>query len=430
MAEFRGTVAGILAWRGIPAYSYWHAGICQNARILAPARILCSNWLLAASDSDSKGNGKRCQFLSAGDRNWHISGTTSLPTAKALSVDNPAASTTTSHASSRVPSAAPSRSQSTAPSHPVSRGGPADFDGETFDLDLGYDGAGSKTEQVRTSKLVKQTGKQPKPRAKKGDITDPQEKAAVDCAVEETVALLVPDMCANTDETKVKIRQGWTKAIKCLELPTQEWQMTMHNLAVCKLLVGGFCSRGRQRTIQILLSHFGLELSPVQKPDDVKLKAINLLPIEFLRDTDAPGEDAGHYQSPIIARVIAAIWFTSTKPVTSRYPDLLNPIPVDVIAFACALMQEILKRLAKDGFIKVEKRATTKEAKRKKELEKERLKAIARAIGVKPEASETRAAVDPVRELMPTHYANLATFQQVMGPDFDKYRATLYKDAW
>ncbi|QRW06958.1 hypothetical protein RhiLY_05957 [Ceratobasidium sp. AG-Ba] len=344
-------------------------------------------------------------------------------------LDFTAASTTTSRAGSRVPSAAPSRSQSTAPSHSVPQGGPADFNGETFDLDPGYDGAGSKTEQVRTSKWVKQTGKQPKPRAKKGDITDPQEKAAVDRAVEETVALLVPDMCANTDETEVKIRQGWTKAIKCLELPTQEWQMTMHNLAVCKLLVGGFRSRGRQRTIRIILSHFGLELSPVQKADDVKRKAKNLLPIEFLRDTDAPGEDAGHYQSPIIARVIAAIWFTSTKPVTSRYPDLLNPIPVDVIAFACALMQEILKRLAKDGFIKVERRATTEEAKKKKELEKERLKAITRATGVKPEASETRVAVDPVRELMPTHYANLATFQQVMGPDFDKYRANMYKDA-
>ncbi|QRW12397.1 hypothetical protein RhiLY_11396 [Ceratobasidium sp. AG-Ba] len=336
---------------------------------------------------------------------------------QAPSFDNPAASTTTSRASSRVPSAAPSRSQSSGPSHPVPRGGPDDFDGETFDLDAGHDGADSETEQARTMKPAKQT-KQAKPRAKKGDITDPQEKAVVNRTVEETVALLVPDMCASPDETEVKIGKAWAKA-----------QMTAHNLAVVKSLVGGFRSRGRQNTTRIILSHFGLALSPELDAEDVKQMAADLLPIEFLRDPKSPDKDSGHYQSSIIARVIAAIWFTSSKPVTSRYPTLLNPVPVDVIAFACALMQDILKRLAKEGFIKVEKRATTDEQKKEKELEKARLKAIAKATGVKPEASKTRAAVDPVRELLSAHYTNLAVFEEVMGPDFDEYRATLYKDA-
>ncbi|QRV83756.1 hypothetical protein RhiJN_11772 [Ceratobasidium sp. AG-Ba] len=339
---------------------------------------------------------------------------------QAPSFDNPAASTTTSRASSRVPSAAPSRSQSSGPSHPVPRGGPDDFDGETFDLDAGHDGADSETEQARTMKPAKQT-KQAKPRAKKGDITDPQEKAVVNRTVEETVALLVPDMCASPDETEVKIGKAWAKAVKSLDLPAEQWQMTAHNLAVVKSLVGGILLESS--------SPFGLALSPELDAEDVKQMAADLLPIEFLRDPKSPDKDSGHYQSSIIARVIAAIWFTSSKPVTSRYPTLLNPVPVDVIAFACALMQDILKRLAKEGFIKVEKRATTDEQKKEKELEKARLKAIAKATGVKPEASKTRAAVDPVRELLSAHYTNLAVFEEVMGPDFDEYRATLYKDA-
>ncbi|KAG9123532.1 hypothetical protein FRC07_014825, partial [Ceratobasidium sp. 392] len=359
----------------------------------------------------------------------------SAPVVKAPAFDNPAASTTTSRASSRVPSAAPSRSQSTAPSNPVPRGGYADFNGEDIDLDIGHDGADTDTgNQARITEPVKRTSKQPKPRAKKGDITDPLEKAVVNRAVEETVALLVLDMCANTDETEVKIGKAWAKAVKCLELPAEEWQMTTHNLAVCKSLIGGFRSRGRQRTTQIILSHFDLGLSPDQDAEEVKKLANDLLPIEFLRDIDPDdpdNDDAGYYQSSIIARVIAAIWFTGAKPVTSRYPALLNPIPVDVIAYVSALMQDILKRLAKDGYIKVEKRATTEEEKRKKEQEKARLKAIAKAKGVKPEASETRAAVNPVRALMATHYNNLATFEEVVGAnDFKLYQINLFKNAF
>ncbi|QRV73899.1 hypothetical protein RhiJN_01913 [Ceratobasidium sp. AG-Ba] len=355
----------------------------------------------------------------------------SAPAVKGPSFDNPVASATTSHASSRVPSAAPSRSQSIAPSHPVPRGGYADSDGEAFDLNLGHDEADTETgNQAPIMKPAKKRGKQPKPRAKKGDITDPQEKALINRTVEETVALLVTDMCASTDETEIKIAKAWVTAVKRLEMSVEQWQMTEHNLAVVKLLIGGFRLRGRQRTIQIILSHFDLHCSPEQNADDVKKLAAKLLPIEFLRDPSEDDEDAGNYQSPIIARVIAAIWFTAAKPVTSRYPNLLNPVPVDVIAFVCALMQDILKRLAKDGYIKVEKQATTEEEKQKKEEEKARLKAIAKATGVKPEASETRAAIDPVRALMPAHYANLAVFQQVMGPEFDNYRAALYKNAY
>ncbi|QRW07916.1 hypothetical protein RhiLY_06915 [Ceratobasidium sp. AG-Ba] len=376
----------------------------------------------ASADKDSGNQRPRLDFTEKSKASR-----TSAPAVQAWSFDNHAASTVTSRASSRVPSVAPSRSQSTAPSHPVPGGGPADFDGETFDLDAGYDGAGTDTEQSHTKKPVKQTGKQPKPRAKKADITDPQEKLAVSRTVEETVALLVSDMCANSDETEIKIRKAWAISIESLGLPTQEWQMSAHNLAVCKSLVSGFRSRGRQRTTQIVLSHFKLELSPDQDAEDIKRAASKLLPIEFLRDPEALEEDAGHYQSSVIARTIAAIWFTGAKPVTSRHPDLLSPVPVDTIAYVCAL--DILKRLAKDGHIKIEKRATTEEEKKKKEMEKARLKAIARATGVKPEASETRAAVDPVRELMSTHYTNLAVFQSVMGPDFDKYRAALYKNA-
>ncbi|QRW03365.1 hypothetical protein RhiLY_02364 [Ceratobasidium sp. AG-Ba] len=348
----------------------------------------------------------------------------SAPTNRAVSVDKSAATTTTSRAGSMAPSATSARSQSSAASKSASRGGTAlDDDREVFDLDLGYGEDEDEIEEVR-SVISREKGqeikKDPKSRPKKRDYKkDPQMLMVIDRTVEETVALLVSDMCC--DKLDIPIRRGWARAIKFLDLPPERWAIDKHAIDVCKTLVSGFRSRGRQHYTPAIISHFGLQYGPDLSIEEVKELAEELLPTEFHRDPKAIGPNAGHYRNSIMARGVAAIWMTGNKPTATRFPDVLNPVPTHAIAYVAALGQDVLKRLAKDGCIKTERKARTEEEKRQKELEK----AAAKARG----EGGTRASVDPVRADMATHLENLQLFEQVMGPDYHEFRSNLFKDA-
>ncbi|QRV85072.1 hypothetical protein RhiJN_13088 [Ceratobasidium sp. AG-Ba] len=333
----------------------------------------------------------------------------SAPMNRAASVDKSAATTTTSRAGSMAPSTTSACSQSSAPSKSASRSGMAvGDDREFFDLGIEYSGAEDEIEEVRpvTSQKKGQNVKQdPKPRPKKRDFKDdPEMLMVIDQTVEETVALLVPDMC-----------------LKFLDLPPEKWPINPHAINVCKTLVSGFRSRGCQHYGQAIISHFSLQYGPNLDIEEVKVLAEDLLPTEFHRDPKAIGPNAGHYHNSVLARGVAAIWMTGNKPTATRFPDVLDPVPTLAIAYVAALAQDILKRLAKDGCIKVEKKARTEEEKKQKELEKAALKA-------KGEGG-TRASVDPVRVDMTTHIENLKVFEQVLGPDYHEFRSDLFKDA-
>ncbi|QRV79950.1 hypothetical protein RhiJN_07965 [Ceratobasidium sp. AG-Ba] len=331
----------------------------------------------------------------------------SAPMNRSASVNKSGATTTTSRGGSMAPSATSARSQSSAPSKSTSRGQTAsDNNHEHFDLDIGYEQTGDEIEEVRTGtsrKKGQKLTKEPKPRPKKGDYNeDPEVQMVIDRAVEETVALLVTDMCC--DELDVPIRRGWARAVKFLDLPPGEWLIDQKLTNVCKTLVSGFRLRGRQRFTQAILTHFHLEITPDQDADDVKEIAERLLPMQFHRDPEAIGPNAGHYRNQIMAHRVASIWMSGNKPTATRFPDVLNPVPTLATAYVAALGQDILKRLAKDGCIKIESRSKTDEERE----EKARERAAAKARG----EAGTRASVDPVRVDMGTHLDNLKLFEE------------------
>ncbi|QRW02763.1 hypothetical protein RhiLY_01762 [Ceratobasidium sp. AG-Ba] len=348
----------------------------------------------------------------------------SAPINRVTSVDKSATTTTTSRAGSMAPSTTSARSQLSAPSKSASRSGMVvDDDREFFDLNIGRGEAEDEIEEVRPAMPQKKGAKikkDPKPRPKKRDyVDDPEKMMIIDRTVEETIALLVPDMCC--DELDIPIRRGWTRALKFLHQPPEQWPIDLHAINVCKTLISGFRSRGRQNQIQNIISHFGLQHGPNLDIEEVKEMAKQLLPTEFHRDPDAIGPNAGHYRNSILARGIAAIWMTGNKPTATRFPDVLDPVPTPSIAYVAAMSQDILKRVAKDGCIKVEKKAKTDEE--REEILRERAAAKARGEG------GTRANVDPVRADMVTHLENLQLFEQIMGPEYHEFRSNLFKDA-
>ncbi|QRV73617.1 hypothetical protein RhiJN_01631 [Ceratobasidium sp. AG-Ba] len=371
-----------------------------------------------SGDRDTDTRRPRLEFAKSGISQM------SAPMNRAASVDKSAATMTTSRAGSMAPSATSARSQSSAASKSASRSGTVvDDHREVFDLDLRQGKDEDEIEDVRpviSRGEGKQVKKDPKPRPKKRDYEkDPAMLMVIDRTVEETVALLVSDMCC--DELDIPIRRGWARAVKFLHLPPECWAIDQHAINVCKTLVSGFRSRGRQHFTPAIISHFGLQHGPDLSIEEVKELAEELLPTEFHRDPEAIGPNAGHYRNTILARGVAAIWMTGNKPTATRFPDVLDPVPTLAIAYVAALAQDVLKRLAKDGCIKTEKKAKTEEEKKQKEMEK----AAAKARG----EGGTRASVDPVRADMATHLENLQLFEQVMGPDYHEFRSNLFKDA-
>ncbi|QRV73616.1 hypothetical protein RhiJN_01630 [Ceratobasidium sp. AG-Ba] len=345
----------------------------------------------------------------------------SAPTTRAPSFDR---STTASRASSMAPGAMSARSQSSASSKSAARAKTLGYDdGEVFNLNFDDAGIEDEVEEVRVVEPGQSGGKKkgkkpPKPRAKKSDYNkDPQMKIIIDRTVEETAAIIAPDMC--NDELELPIRKGWARALIYLHLSGEDFPITQHSIDVCKSLVHGFRSRGRHYLNPIVASHYGLELGELDI-DQVKAKAAKLIPDEFHRDPKEKDPDAGHYRNPILARGIAVIWMKGNKPTATRFPDLLNPVPDRCIAYTAALIHDIIGRIAKDGFIKVEPRSKTEEEKQ----EKARQRAIAKAKG-----EIIRPAVDPMKTSMDDHLHNLQVFEEVMGDDYHTWRADLFKRA-
>ncbi|QRW01010.1 hypothetical protein RhiLY_00007 [Ceratobasidium sp. AG-Ba] len=160
-----------------------------------------------------------------------------------------------------------------------------------------------------------------------------------------------------------------------------------------------------------VLSFFNLELSRNQTLEDIKERAANLLPTEFHRDPEAKHEDEGNYQCPIIARGVSSIWFNGTKPTAFRFPDSMDPIPTESVAYVAALVHDILSRVAKDGVLKTETRSGGDSAEQD---------------GVSDRRGSW-ANIDPVKTLMAVHLRNLRTFEKGDVDAYDAYLDDLRK---
>ncbi|QRV99043.1 hypothetical protein RhiJN_27062 [Ceratobasidium sp. AG-Ba] len=310
-------------------------------------------------------------------------------------------SSASTRASSAVPAIAPSRSKSSVAPTPPSRRQTEEPKGEHFDFKVTEGVDEDHLEDIEVKPKKKKAGKKPsedaKPRAKRGNYKDNGVTTMIiDRALEETLVYFRRDMCAGPDDISLMIHKGWAKAVKHCQQPAENWQLDGDLIRVIKSLVHGFRSRARQWLTRSIISYFNLELSAEQTLEDIKERAADLIPTKFHCNPKAKQEDEGNYQSPIISRGIANIWFIGTKPLAFRFPDSMNPIPTESIAYVAAMAHDILSNVAKDGPPKPETRSAGDSAEHK---------------GVSDKKGG-RANIDPVKALMTVHLGNLQTFEE------------------
>ncbi|QRW00955.1 hypothetical protein RhiJN_28973 [Ceratobasidium sp. AG-Ba] len=323
-------------------------------------------------------------------------------------------SSTSTRAGSAVPTIAPSRSKSSVPPAPPSRRPTEEPEDKNFDIETTQGADEDQPDEVEVKPKKKRVGKKSnedaKPQAKRGNYKDDGVTTMIiDRAHEETLVYFRLDMCAGPDEISLMIHKGWAKAVKHCQQPAENWQLDGSLTRVIKSLVYGFRSRARQRLTRSILSYFGLELSAKKSIEDVKEIAANLLPTKFHRDPKAKHEDEGNYQSPIISRGIANIWYTGTKPTAFQFPNSMDPIPTESIAYVAALTHDILNRVAKDGLPKPETRSGGDSAEQEGVADKK----------------GGRANIDPVKALMTVHLGNLRTFEKADAEAYDDFLADL-----
>ncbi|QRV81106.1 hypothetical protein RhiJN_09121 [Ceratobasidium sp. AG-Ba] len=229
-------------------------------------------------------------------------------------------------------------------------------------------------------------------------------------------ARLILNMCPVADEYELMIRQGWEVGVKFYGRSSNEVVLTKDINTVIKSLISSSRTRGRKRIANLLQNAFELGLSPTQTKDNVKSVAADLIPIKFHQDPEAKNEDAGHYRNPYVAQALAALFFFGSRPPGIRAGKAMKPMPVPAIAYACAISEDVLKRFAKDGYMKTEKKA------KKGEGQQKRTKKAADEI-------VPRAGMDDVKVLMVKHLKGLASFQKALPLVFKKYRIDMYKDA-
>ncbi|QRV88428.1 hypothetical protein RhiJN_16446 [Ceratobasidium sp. AG-Ba] len=306
-----------------------------------------------------------------------------------------------SRAGSAVPAIAPSRSKSSVAPTPPSRRQTEEPEGEHFDFKVTEGVDEDHLEDIEVKPKKKKASKKPskdaKPRAKRGNYKDNGVTTMIiDRVLKETLVYFRRDMCAGPDNISLMIHKGWAKAVKHCQQPAKNWQLDGDLIRVIKSLVHGFCSRARQQLTRSILSYFNLELSAEQTLEDIKERAADLILTKFHRDPKAKQEDEGNYQSLIISRGIANIWFISTKPLAFRFPNSMNPIPTESIAYVAAMAHNILSNVAKDGPPKPETRLARDSAEH---------------TGISDKKGG-RANIDPIKALMTVHLGNLQTFEE------------------
>ncbi|QRW12534.1 hypothetical protein RhiLY_11533 [Ceratobasidium sp. AG-Ba] len=173
---------------------------------------------------------------------------------------------------------------------------------------------------------------------------------------------------------------------------------------VIKSLISSFRTRGRRRMVEVLANHFGLNVSPTQSKEDVKHIAAGLLPIQFHQDPKAKSEKAGHYRSDFVARAIATLFYFGPRPPALRRNAKVVPMPVETVAFSCAVAEEIIMRYKKDGCIKVEQKAPKGQGQGRN-----------RKKGAMPEKEIVpRTGLDELKDLMDVHLQNIEPFQKTV----------------
>ncbi|QRV78924.1 hypothetical protein RhiJN_06939 [Ceratobasidium sp. AG-Ba] len=319
----------------------------------------------------------------------------------------------------------------------------ADFEGYQVAMN-GIDQAGDTNLRQGQGETTVPPAKKRKPRVTKGTFKGTVYEKLIDFAVPHTGALLAGNMCPDPSDYNLAIADSWDAALEYYSLSHNTHAMNADHSRVIKQLFSASRSRFRKRLADGIASEYNLHLSRVNTIPIVKQRAAELLPTAFHRDPDAIGENAGHYRHSFIARAFALVWLSGNNAPGKLYPELLRPVPITAIAYLCGLMEDIINRFIKDGYIKLEKKAKKGEADieaegkgKGKGKPKKKGKGQATKDGSDGEGSDvdsedddfTRAMVDDVKAPMLRHLKGLKSFRSVLKRKFKKYQKSLYDTA-
>ncbi|QRV74486.1 hypothetical protein RhiJN_02500 [Ceratobasidium sp. AG-Ba] len=330
--------------------------------------------------------------------------------------------------SSRAGSAAPSTISAYSKSGGSKRGigHSIDLDSEMIDLgDLHANGGEEEDEEDDDEEMeaMEQTAsrngqnKKAPPRPKKSDYKGTIEGLVVDRAVDYIETALLSNPCPSNDEYELMIHQGWETGVKFYNKSSKVVKLTDQINRVIKSLISSFRMCGRRQMVDVLASHFGLDVSPSQTREDVKNVAAGLLPIWFHQDPEAKSEKAGHYRSNFVARAIATLFYFGPRPPALRSDADMVPMPEVTIAFSCAVAEEILMRYKKDGYIKVEQKAPKGQG-----------QARNRKKGPTDKEIVPRTGQDELKDLMDIHLQSIEPFQRTVPRSYQKWLLELHDE--
>ncbi|KAG9089397.1 hypothetical protein FS749_001364 [Ceratobasidium sp. UAMH 11750] len=186
-----------------------------------------------------------------------------------------------------------------------------------------------------------------KPKKSKGnrkavkDYVDPVEQEIINVAYEHVLAkALKAGMCVPTTKLDPLIRECWNLALEELGVEEGEYAFTHQNRETIKTRLQSFRSHTRNRAFNIVPSMFGFH-DKLRKEREACIA--KLLPTEFLRNPKA--DAGGRFQHPFILDMLTQALLKGRKPPGERYPEYFQVVPLETIAFVCAMMQYALEQI-------------------------------------------------------------------------------------
>ncbi|QRW12089.1 hypothetical protein RhiLY_11088 [Ceratobasidium sp. AG-Ba] len=275
-------------------------------------------------------------------------------------------------------------------------------------------------------------------RVTKGTFKGTVFEKLIDFAVPFTGAVLVNNMCPEPHEYNLAILEAWEAALEYYGLSHETHTMNADHRSVIKQLFSACRSRARKSLGEGIAAEYGLLPSSTNGVEQIKKRQQILF-----QPPEAIGLNAGHYRRPFIARALALVWLSGTNAVGKLYPEALNPVPINAIAYLCGLTEDILTRFKRDGCIKTEKKAKKGEGNREIEGKgkgkgKGKKKGKGRATddcsdgGSDIESEDedfARATIDDVKAPMMRHLKGLQSFRSALKHKFIKYQKTLFENA-
>ncbi|KAG8734754.1 hypothetical protein FRC10_011459 [Ceratobasidium sp. 414] len=218
-----------------------------------------------------------------------------------------------------------------------------DGDNDDDDADKGGDQPEVDDDQVEDEEPPVEAKRKKSKGSRKAtkDYADPMEKEVIGVACEHLAAkALKVGMCVGAAKQDPLIRECWNLAIEELGLEEGQYPCTHQHCETVKTRLQSFRSHSRNRALSIAPSIFGFNDRPLKERGSCAAK---LLPTEFLRDPKA--KSGGKYQHPFIVDLLAHSLLKGRKPPGQRYPEYFTMMPLDTIAFACAMMQFALEQI-------------------------------------------------------------------------------------